>query len=535
MNRLIYIVSLILLLAVTPIRANEAQTDSLSAERLQQYTYYNYAALTAMELKHYDDVWALTEFAHYLNPENATTLHLKGLLAQALGLKEEGTAMIKAAYEADPIHYWKRYAILLYNQGDKKEATRVVEKACELDPTNVEPLNILKDIYEDQHKYLNIVGVIERLEKLEGVSTATTLAKFRCYLNANKQTKGEAMLQRYLKDNPDDQYAWLALANSLLKRGKDKQALPIFATIFERFPDYGSAYSFMAYYHLQKGDTLRAKQLFRQELDCNDEDVEDMMGTIDELVSLGDSTQLLSYYRHLQQRFPDVSEPYVCLMKEYMRLDSLTQAREAVESLLVLDSTSEANWAYMLQIVAMDTTLSHATQRSIYHRSYLAQPNDPHTIILYAHALSEDSVYAEATNVLHQAIDKTTNRGHLFRFYVALGDTYSQCQQWDSCFAAYDKALEIDPQNSYVLNNYAWHLATQGGDLKRAERMSQRAVQANPQDYNYLDTYGWILHLQGQDTLAAYYLQRTIKLCQEQGEDASHYQQHLDEITQTDK
>lgn len=534
MKHLTYILSLMLLLAA-PLRANETHADTLSAERLQQYTYYNYAALTAMELKHYDDVWALAEFTHYLNPENATTLHLRGLLYHALGRPEEGNAMIKAAYETDPIHYWKRYTILLYNQGNKKEATRIVERACELDPTNVEPLNILKDIYEDQHKYLQIVSVIERLEKLEGVSTSSTLTKFRCYLNANKPTKGEAMLQRYLKDNPDDQYAWLALANSLLNRGKDKQALPIFATIFERFPDYGSAYSFMAYYHLQKGDTLRAKQMFRQELDCNDEDVEDMMGTIDELVSLGDSTELLSYYHRLQQRFPDVSAPYVCLMKEYMRLDSLTQAREAVESLLALDSTSETHWAYMLQIVALDTTLSHQTQRSIYHRCYVAQPNDHNAIILYAHALSEDSVYAEATKVLHQAIDKTTNRSHLFRFYVALGDTYSQCQQWDSCFAAYDKALEIDPQNSYLLNNYAWHLATNGGDLKRAERMSQRTVQANALDYNYLDTYGWILHLQGQDSLAAYYLQRAIKLCQEQGEDATNYQKHLDEILQTDK
>ena len=41
----------------------------------------------------------------------------------------------------------------------------------------------------------------------------------------------------------------------------------------------------------------------------------------------------------------------------------------------------------------------------------------------------------------------------------------------DLC-AMYEKVLSLDPHTVGVLNNYAYHLATHGGDLKKAEQMS---------------------------------------------------------------
>ena len=77
-------------------------------------------------------------------------------------------------------------------------------------------------------------------------------------------------------------------------------------------------------------------------------------------------------------------------------------------------------------------------------------------------------------------------------------------------YAAYDKMLELDPGNAYVLNNYAYHMATHGGDLKRAEQMSAMSLKAEPNNPVYLDTYGWILHIKGQDELAKFYLERAL-------------------------
>ena len=77
-------------------------------------------------------------------------------------------------------------------------------------------------------------------------------------------------------------------------------------------------------------------------------------------------------------------------------------------------------------------------------------------------------------------------------------------------YAIYERILEINPYNLMVLNNYAYHLATHGGDLTKAEKMSAITIREQPSNPTFLDTYGWILHLQGQDQLALFYLNKAL-------------------------
>lgn len=82
-------------------------------------------------------------------------------------------------------------------------------------------------------------------------------------------------------------------------------------------------------------------------------------------------------------------------------------------------------------------------------------------------------------------------------------------------YPAYQRVLALNPGNMSVLNNYAYHLATHGGDLKEAEKMSALTISEEPNNPVYLDTYGWILHLQGQDDLALFFLQRALSNAEE--------------------
>ena len=85
--------------------------------------------------------------------------------------------------------------------------------------------------------------------------------------------------------------------------------------------------------------------------------------------------------------------------------------------------------------------------------------------------------------------------------------------------------MKLSPDNLSILNNYAWTLAISGGDLKKAEKMSQRTIQKEAGNATYLDTYAWILHLQGQNTLAMFYIKKALDIAR-QGDDTirEHYQ-----------
>ena len=104
-------------------------------------------------------------------------------------------------------------------------------------------------------------------------------------------------------------------------------------------------------------------------------------------------------------------------------------------------------------------------------------------------------------------LDPTDERFLLFRLELMERTGVKQAD----LYAMYEKILRIDPYNLMVLNNYAYHLATHGGDLKEAERMSAITIHEEPDNSVYLDTYGWILHLQGQDELAKFYLYKALK------------------------
>ena len=101
-------------------------------------------------------------------------------------------------------------------------------------------------------------------------------------------------------------------------------------------------------------------------------------------------------------------------------------------------------------------------------------------------------------------------------YYISLimaeeGDSLMQIGEKDRAYEAYEMSLYFFPQNKYTLNNYAYMLAIHGGDIKKAERMSELTIKDEPDNAVYLDTYGWILHLQGQDSLALFYLRKALE------------------------
>ena len=99
---------------------------------------------------------------------------------------------------------------------------------------------------------------------------------------------------------------------------------------------------------------------------------------------------------------------------------------------------------------------------------------------------------------------------------IHLGDMYVQKAQYDSAYAAYEWVLALDPDNVYVLNNYAYTLAEHGNDLKKAEDMSQKAITKEPNNPIYLDTYAWIMHLKKQAVFAEHYISRALDLAQQE-------------------
>lgn len=103
----------------------------------------------------------------------------------------------------------------------------------------------------------------------------------------------------------------------------------------------------------------------------------------------------------------------------------------------------------------------------------------------------------------------------LCAFYVSHLITYNadslvSIGQLEKGYMNYEIAMYLWPKNMTAINNYAYSMATHGGDLSRAEKMSASTIQADPDNAVFIDTYAWILYLKGQNTLAEFYLKKAL-------------------------
>jgi tetratricopeptide (TPR) repeat protein len=96
-------------------------------------------------------------------------------------------------------------------------------------------------------------------------------------------------------------------------------------------------------------------------------------------------------------------------------------------------------------------------------------------------------------------------------FYTNLGEVYNNLKEYEKSDKEFDKALELDPNNVNVLNNYAYYLSLRKENLEKAEKMSKRTLELVPNSVSYIDTYGWILYQEQKYEEAKKYLEKAFE------------------------
>ncbi len=79
------------------------------------------------------------------------------------------------------------------------------------------------------------------------------------------------------------------------------------------------------------------------------------------------------------------------------------------------------------------------------------------------------------------------------QFLSNMGDAYHSLNKNTESDSAYDRALKLDPENAFVLNNYSYYLSERKVKLEKAKEMSAYSNKLEPDNTSFLDTYAWIL------------------------------------------
>jgi tetratricopeptide (TPR) repeat protein len=101
---------------------------------------------------------------------------------------------------------------------------------------------------------------------------------------------------------------------------------------------------------------------------------------------------------------------------------------------------------------------------------------------------------------------------HESGFLILTGELYERRQEWDRAKQAYQKALEISPNDALASNNLAYVMLESGGNVDVALALAQTARREMPDSPNAADTLGWVFYKKGVYGSAIDLFQDALKL-----------------------
>ena len=121
--------------------------------------------------------------------------------------------------------------------------------------------------------------------------------------------------------------------------------------------------------------------------------------------------------------------------------------------------------------------------------------------------------FPEAAVAYDEALGRVTAPGERdWPVHYARGIARERSGDWPAAEADFLRALELAPEQPYVLNYLGYSWADQGIHLDRARPMLARAVELRPQDGNIADSLGWALYRLGDLPGAVEWLEKAVEL-----------------------
>jgi len=142
-----------------------------------------------------------------------------------------------------------------------------------------------------------------------------------------------------------------------------------------------------------------------------------------------------------------------------------------------------------------------------------AYPNRPDPLVALGDVFSDQKQFTQAIAEYDQAIAMIRHpKPNDWVIFYARGAAEERAHQWPRAEADMNRALELQPDQPYVLNFLGFSLADRNEDLPLAHDMIARALNARPNDGAIVDSMGWVLLRQGDTAGALRLLEKAAEL-----------------------
>lgn len=423
----------------------------------------------------------------------------------------------RKAIDLDPGNFWYRYRLAgIYAATQRQELTiDMYEKLLEDFPDKTELYLDMVELYAAQGEYEKALETIEEVETVFGVTEALAMYRFNLLRTLGKNEEAFASLEKYNKEYSSP-YVLSTLADWQMSMYNDSTALAYYDEALELAPDYTPAL-------LGKIETYRMTRKY-----------DEYFRALDVFAGSGDipapakSEYLMAVVQRTDPKFIRSFMPQIDSVMEktltvhpedstvlqtagvyFYSTDRKDKAKEyfGKNAEVWPESLSASATFVEFLMYAEDWEALSDQGRKAYERF----PKE--TAFLEMASVGDYNLerYEDVLQICEKVLEVApADSSSTLRAWSTMGDIYHRLGEGKKAYKAYDKALKINPDYVYVLNNYAYYLSEDGRNLKKALAMSRKTIEAEPDNSTYLDTYGWILFLQGKAAEAKPYFKQAM-------------------------
>ena len=507
-------------------REKKTERSAQEVRDERELRYFFYEAMRTMDENKFDETLALLRHCHLIAPDDAATNYYLGVLYGGMHQDEQMISHIDRAYAVAPADYWYVYSVQHYKLAESTEkaeesrkkkannrklALTALRKEIRRSEQDSHAAEVLQNIYLRENNISGALKMQDIVEKINGTDMYSALQRYRLYMLAGKRRQAANVINSYLQQDPDNYYMQVFLGDVMMQQGEIENAYKQYQSVEKNYPENPYLALSLSNYYGETGDTYQA---CRYELQALNNDIISLDYKLDILrndrwLHFNDS-MYLEALQSLTVQYPLEETAHQPLAEYYISHDNKAEAERLLWTSLDINPKNKQTWQTLLSLYQKDTTVTsadymHLTRKAIEHQPEQQQWYFIMSTLQMQNNRSDSAVYFCKEGLLQPDSDDLHYKIVLL---VQLGDIYVHEELYDSAYHYYDAALVYNPENVYVLNNYAYVLATHGGDLRKAEKMSQRTIKAEPNNATYLDTYAWILHLSGEKTLSRFYMQQ---------------------------
>lgn len=346
-------------------------------------------------------------------------------------------------------------------------------------------------------KYSDAIITYDELEKKSGPYEELTMQKHQLYMQIGNKAKAGEELEKLARHFPDEPRLWGLTAQFYRDMGMEEKWEEALQEMQKAAPGNGQIHYQLSEYYAAKGDSKKSYDELKLSFQTTDLSIDQKMMVLLKYLSLtdfkpefsGQAYELLDLTESLHSGEAKVYSIYGdFLYRDGNRQEALKKYIKARD----LDGSHKLIWE---QILIIRSELSQFQDMAKDAKDAIALfPALPDFYYYSGLAESRLKNYNAAIDDLRIGKELVIeNDLMLMQFCSLLGECYHYSARHTESDEAYEEALRIDPDNVFVLNNYAYYLSLRKEKLEKAAAMSAKCNELQPGVSSFEDTYAWIL------------------------------------------